>query len=171
MPQFQAGSKGRIFIPSSYSTGLRNLQVVANLIFEFQLNEVSDYQLTLDSTAIDTFLSVRSISAIKDKSGLRYTIDTLKGGATPRLRDEVRVNYIAKNFSDGVILDQGTSVSFPLLNLILGWQIGLQKMPEGSTFTFYLPSSLAYGAYGNAATIKGNTILIFNVKLLAVTRH
>ncbi len=162
LPEFQAGSKGRIFIPSLYSGS-------GNLIFEFQLTEVKDYQLKLDTTAIDTYLKMNSISAWDDISGLRYTIDAPGVGSKPQLTDDVLVNYTAKNFSDGSILDQGTSVSFNLSSLLLGWQIGLQKMQEGTTCTFYVPSSLGYGPYGNGTLIKANANLIFNVTLLKVT--
>jgi len=171
LPEFQAGSKGRIFLPSFYSHGYGYLFSPSNLIYEFQLTEVKDYQLKFDTATIDTYLNIHSISAVKDKSGLRYSIDTLKTGVAPLLSDEVQVNYVAKNLSDGSTLDQGTSVTFPVSGLILGWQIGLQKMQEGSTFSFYVLSSLAYGPNGNGGMIKANTNLIFNVKLLKVIHH
>jgi len=171
LPQFQAGSKGRIFIPSFYCHGLNYYSGATNLVYEFQLKEVKDIQLKYDTSAIDTYLNVHSIIALKDKSGLRYTIDTLKVGATPSMMDDVQVNYVAKNLADGSTVDQGTAVTFPLSGLILGWQIGLQKMQEGSTFTFYSPSSLCYGPYGNGTTIKANTNLVFNVTMLKIIRH
>jgi len=165
LPQFQAGSKGRIFIPSFYGGGN------ANLIFEFHLTDVKDYQLKLDVAAIDSYMSMHSINAVSDISGLRFTVDTLVTGGSVQLEDDVQINYTAKNFSDGSVVDKGTSISFQSSGLILGLQIGLQKMPSGSTFTFYLPSSLAYGPYGNGRSIQPNTNLVFNVKLLKVTHH
>jgi len=165
LPQFQAGSKGRIFIPSFYGDGS------ANLIFEFHLTEVKDYQLKLDVAAIDSYISMHSINALSDMSGLRFTVDTLITGGRAYLEDDVQINYTAKNFSDGSVVDKGTSISFRSSDLILGLQIGLQKMPAGSTFTFYLPSSLAYGPFGNGRNIQPNTNLVFNVKLLKVTNH
>ena len=55
--------------------------------------------------------------------------------------------------------------------MILGLQIGLQKMQEGSTCTFYVPSSLAYGPYGNGTSIKANQIMIFTIQLQKVTHR
>jgi len=165
LQQVQSGSKGRLFMPSYYSGGS------SNLIFEFKLTEVKDYQLKLDTIAIDSYLNLHGINAVKDPSGLRFTVDTLRAGTNAFLIDDIQVNYTAKNLSDGSIVDQGTSISFNLSGLILGWQIGLQKMPQGSTFTFYLPSSLAYGPKGSGKTIKANANLIFSVKLLKVVHH
>jgi len=165
LQQFQSGSKGRLFMPSYYSGG------GSNVIFEFKLTDVKDHQLKLDTIAIDSYLNQHGINAVKDASGLRFTVDTLRVGTNPYLVDDIQVNYTAKNLSDGSIVDQGTSISFNLSGLILGWQIGLQKMPQGSTFTFYLPSSLAYGPKGSGKTIKANANLIFSVKLLKVIHH
>jgi len=167
LPEFQAGSKGRIFISSIYTP------TNSNWIFQFHLTDVKDYQLKLDNAIIDDYLSAHSINAIRDASGLRFTVDTLRTGSKVNLADEVLVNYTAKTLSNGAVVDQGNSVSFFVsnLNLILGWRIGLQKMPEGSTFTFYMPSRLAYGADGNGTTIKPNANLIFTIKVLKVTHH
>jgi FKBP-type peptidyl-prolyl cis-trans isomerase len=164
LPEFPAGSKGRIFLPSDY-TG------TSNWIFQFQLTDVKDYQLKIDNAIIDNYLSAHSINAVRDASGLRFTVDSLKTGSKVFLTDEVQVNYTAKNLSDGTIVDQGNSASFWVSNLILGWRIGLQRMPEGSVFTFYVPSSLAYGSIGNGTSIKPNANLIFTVKLSKVTHH
>ena len=162
--EFQSGSKGTIFLPSDYTTN-------GNWIFQFQLTDVKDYQLKLDNTIIDNYLSAHSINnAVRDASGLRYTMDSLKVGSNVTLRDEVLVNYTAKTMSDGIIIDHGNSVRLQLSNIILGWRIGLRKMTEGSTFTLYVPSSLAYGS-GSTSSIKPNSNLIFNITLLKVIHH
>ncbi len=171
LPQFSVGSKGRIFIPSFYTDGFNILMSNSNVVFEFQLFDVKDHQLQSDTSSIATYLRIHSIKAEKDISGLRYTIDTLKAGARPSLTDEVQCNYTAKSFSDGTILDQGSSVTFSVASLILGWQIGLQKMQEGSTATFYVPSSLAYGPDGNGTLIKANQIMTFTIQLQKVIHH
>jgi FKBP-type peptidyl-prolyl cis-trans isomerase len=166
LTEFQAGSKGRIFLPSAYTRR-------DNWIFQFQLADVKDYQLKIDNAIIDSYLSTHSINAVRDASGLRYTIDTLKTGNKVFFNDEVLVNYVAKNLSNDATVDSGNSVFFQVssLNLILGWRIALQKMQEGSSFTFYIPSRLAYGAQGNGNSIKPNTNLIFSIKVLKVIHH
>jgi FKBP-type peptidyl-prolyl cis-trans isomerase len=164
LPLFPAGSKGRMFIPSYYTGS-------SNWIFQFQLTDVKDHQLSLDIVTIDNYLSQHSITAVKDGSGLRYTVDSLKLGASPGLSDDIQINYTAKNLADGSVVDQGSAVTFPLSGLILGLQIGIQKINEGSTCTFYLPSSLGYGPRSAGKTIKANENLIFNIKLLKIIHH
>jgi len=166
LTEFQMGSKGRIFLPAAY-TGRDNW------IFQFQLSDVKDHQLKIDNAIIDNYLSTHSKNAISDASGLRYTIDTLKTGSKVFLTDAVQVDYTAKNLSDGSTVDEGKAMSLVVSNpnLVLGLRIGLQKMPVGSTFTFYLPSSLAYGSTGNGTSIKPNANLIFTIKLIKVIHH
>ena len=174
LPEFAMGSIGRIFIPSYYGYGSIAQGIVpanSNLIFEFTLNDVKDHQLKLDTATIDAYLNAHSINALKDVSGLRYTIDTLKAGAIPNLTDDIQVTYTARNLADGSIVDQGTSVTFQLSSLILGWQIGIQKMEAGSTATLYIPSSLAYGPSDTGGIIKAKENLIFNIHLLKVIHH
>jgi FKBP-type peptidyl-prolyl cis-trans isomerase len=171
LPQFPVGSKGRIFVPSFFTNGYGVLYATASVIVQFHLVGVSDYQLRLDTTTINTYLKKNSILTSRDESGLRYKTDTIGTGDLPLLKDDVTVNYVAKNLADSTVVDQEKGITFHLTSLILGWQIGLQKMREGSSYTFYLPSSLCYGPNGNGTTIKGKTNLIFNVKLLKVTHR
>jgi len=72
---------------------------------------------------------------------------------------------------DGTIFDSsydsGDTVSFPLSGVIPGWTEGLQLMPVGSTYMFYIPSNLAYGSRATGP-IPANSTLIFKVELLEV---
>ncbi len=174
MPQFQKGSKGRIFLPSSLGYGnVANGNIPANSVldFEFQLVDVKDHQLMMDTTAIGTYLRTNAINAFKDPSGLRYTIQSLGSGGVPALTNRVQVTYKAKVLSNDVtVVDQGNSVVFQLSSLILGWQIGLSIVPVGSTITLYVPSSLAYGPRGSGTSIKGNQNMIFNIQFLGISQ-
>ena len=58
---------------------------------------------------------------------------------------------------------------FPLGGVIKGWTEGLQLMPVGSKYEFYIPSELAYGANG-PQTIGPNQTLIFEVELLEIVK-
>ena len=104
-------------------------------------------------------------------SGLQYEIIFQGSGALPSPRDMVEVHYEG-TFLDGTVFDSSYQrfepVVFPLDQVIPGWTEGIQLMPVGSTYIFYVPSSLAYGEQGAGNTIPPNATLIFRVELLDI---
>ena len=64
-------------------------------------------------------------------------------------------------------VDRGQPATFPLSGVIKGWTEGLQLMPVGSKFKFFIPPALAYGASA-PATIGPNQVLIFDVELINI---
>ncbi len=104
-------------------------------------------------------------------SGLQYEVLTMGTGSKPKASDKVKVNYEGK-LLDGTVFDssykRGQPISFPLNGVIKGWTEGVQLMPVGSKFRFFIPSALAYGENGAGATIAPNSTLIFEVELLAI---
>jgi FKBP-type peptidyl-prolyl cis-trans isomerase FkpA len=129
---------------------------------------VDQAQLQKDITAIDAYLTSKSIVAIKDVSGLRYVISTVGDDSKPCLESQVKVNYTGKLLTTGVIFDssKGTAVTFPLSNLILGWQIGFPNFGKGTKATLYIPSVFAYGKNA-AGSIPANSNLIFDIELIS----
>ena len=63
---------------------------------------------------------------------------------------------------------RGEPISFPLGGVIKGWTEGLQLMPVGSTYRFFIPSDLGYGDRGAGANIPGGAALIFDVELIEI---
>ncbi|MDE6106909.1 MAG: FKBP-type peptidyl-prolyl cis-trans isomerase, partial [Bacteroidales bacterium] len=57
--------------------------------------------------------------------------------------------------------------SFPLNAVIKGWTEGLQLMPVGSKFTFYIPAELGYGDRA-VSTIPAGSTLVFDVELIEI---
>jgi len=105
-------------------------------------------------------------------TGLQFKVITLGDGAKPKASDKVKVHYKG-TLIDGTKFDssydRGTPAEFPLANVIKGWTEGLQLMPVGSKFEFYIPAMLAYGQ--NAPqTIGPNQTLIFQVELLEIVK-
>ena len=62
---------------------------------------------------------------------------------------------------------RGQPISFALDRVIPGWTEGVQLMPVGSKFMFYIPPDLAYGPDGGGS-IGPNTTLIFQIELLGI---
>jgi FKBP-type peptidyl-prolyl cis-trans isomerase len=108
---------------------------------------------------------------IETQSGLQYKVIKESIGKKPVQTDTVEVHYHGK-LLDGTVFDssveRGKKITFPLKQVIQGWQEGLQLMSEGSKFEFYIPPHLAYGDKGAGDTIKGGSTLIFEVELFKV---
>lgn len=104
-------------------------------------------------------------------SGLQYTVIKEGEGAKPKATDTVKVHYKG-TLVDGKEFDssykRGEPISFPLNGVIKGWTEGLQLMPVGSTYRFFIPSELGYGDRGAGADIPGGAALIFDVELIEI---
>ncbi len=102
-------------------------------------------------------------------SGLQYKILSEGSGPKPDASNTVTVHYRG-TLIDGTEFDssyqRNEPTSFPLNGVIAGWTEGLQLMPEGSKWEFYIPSDLAYGPQGRPGAIGPNSTLIFEVELL-----
>ena len=106
---------------------------------------------------------------IETVSGLQYEVITMGTGAKPNATNTVTCHYHG-TLIDGTVFDssvqRGEPTSFPLNRVISGWTEGLQLMPAGSKFRFYLHPSLAYGDRQVSAQIGANSTLIFDVELI-----
>lgn len=106
-------------------------------------------------------------------SGLQYVVEKEGEGAQPTAEDEVTVHYTGK-LLDGTVFDssvnRGEPATFPLNRVIPGWTEGVQLMKEGSKFTFFIPSDLAYGPQGIPGAIPPHSTLIFDVELIKVVK-
>ena len=105
------------------------------------------------------------------ESGLQYKVVTLGTGPKPTATSKVTVKYKG-TLLDGTVFDStekqgGEPISFGLNQVIRGWTEGLQLMPIGSKFIFYIPSELAYGDQGAGGVIPGGATLIFEIELLS----
>ena len=103
-------------------------------------------------------------------SGLQYKVLEMGDGALPAATDKVTVHYRG-TLLNGEEFDssyaRGEPVSFALNQVIPGWTEGVQLMPVGSKFMFYIPSNLAYGPSGGGP-IGPNATLIFQVELMSI---
>ena len=104
------------------------------------------------------------------ESGLQYEVLTLGTGRKPNEKSTVTCHYHG-TLINGTVFDssvqRGQPASFPLNRVISGWTEGLQLMPEGSKFRFFLHPSLAYGDRQVSAQIGPNSTLIFDVELIS----
>ncbi|MBQ0073827.1 MAG: FKBP-type peptidyl-prolyl cis-trans isomerase [Prevotella sp.] len=105
-------------------------------------------------------------------SGLQYKVVTMGNGEKPTATDEVEVKYEGK-LIDGTIFDSSykrnpQTTKFKANQVIKGWTEGLQLMPVGSKFEFYIPQELGYGGRPSGQ-IPAFSTLIFTVELISIT--
>jgi len=103
-------------------------------------------------------------------SGLQYKVIVMGDGAKPGATDKVTVNYRGtllngEEFDSSYARNQ--PVTFQLDQVIPGWTEGVQLMPVGSKFMFFIPPNLAYGP-GGTGPIGPSATLIFEVELLGI---
>ncbi len=107
---------------------------------------------------------------IETESGLQYEVLILGSGAKPLPANDVTCHYHG-TVIDGTIFDssvqRGVPATFPLNMVIKGWTEGLQLMPTGSKFRFFIPPHLGYGERQVSAVIGANSTLIFDVELIS----
>ena len=146
---------------------LNNILILTLAILIFSCSKNKDYT-QIDEDIIQEYIADNNLDAVATGSGLYYVIETTGNGVFPDLSSVVTVAYTGK-LTDGIIFDQSSSVgiSFPLTNVIQGWQEGIPLFSEGGTGKLLIPSALGYG--NNAiGSIPANSVLIFDIELLDV---
>ena len=117
---------------------------------------------------LQTWVAANRPLAIQHPGGFYYEISTAgTGTVTPSVCSNVTVKY-AGYLTNGFKFDENTTgISFALGQLIVGWQRGIPLIKTAGSINLYLPPSLGYGSNASGP-IPANSILIFNIQLLAV---
>lgn len=174
--------------------GLENVATNFELIKQGFVNGMYDYDTQFDSRTAGEYIENtmtqikygEAIAAgkkfleenklkegvITTESGLQYEVIKMGKGAKPTATDKVKVHYHG-TLTDGTVfdssVDRGEPITFALNQVIPGWTEGVQLMPVGSKFRFYVPQELGYGAR-QAGSIPPYSTLIFEVELLGIEK-
>ncbi|MDX2048465.1 MAG: FKBP-type peptidyl-prolyl cis-trans isomerase [Chitinophagaceae bacterium] len=129
--------------------------------------------------ALEAYLSGQGITNTTKHSGsFYYKVQTQGIGNSAGLCNQIVIKYKG-SLTNGNVFDQTPNTPgsdtrvFILGELIPGWKKGIPLIQQGGKITLYLPPSLGYGASdikdnsGNVV-IPGNSILIFEVELVAI---
>ena len=100
------------------------------------------------------------------------TKDIIVGtGAEALPTSTMTVHYTLMTWSNGALIESswnsGTPATFPLANVIIGWQQGIPGMKVGGRRLLVIPPDLGYGAQGGGP-IGPNETLIFVVDAIGV---
>lgn len=105
-------------------------------------------------------------------SGLQYEVIKEGTGIRPTATDTFVAHYrgtLLNGTEFDASYNRNEPLRMPVQQVIKGWVEGLQLMPVGSHYKFWIPYNLAYGAYDNGP-IPGGSTLVFDVELLDVKK-
>ena len=136
------------------------------------------FKMNQDKSAENLKAGLEFLAANKSKtgiielpSGLQYEIIKQGTGAKPTEFNKVTCHYHG-TLINGTVFDssvqRGKPAEFPLNQVIKGWTEGVQLMPTGSKWRFFIPPHLGYGDRQVGPTIGPNSALIFEVELLSI---
>ncbi|WP_029272711.1 FKBP-type peptidyl-prolyl cis-trans isomerase [Flavobacterium sp. KJJ] len=127
----------------------------------------TDYTVENEKEITD-YIAKNNLTAKRTDSGLYYVINEPGTGAQPTSTSTVTVAYKGY-YSSGKVFDQSTAqgLTFGLNQVIKGWTEGIPYFKVGGSGILLVPSHLGYGPYDYSG-IPGGSVLIFDVKLLAV---
>ena len=123
-----------------------------------------DDQRDIDQQLIEDFILEHGYDADSTSSGLYYVIDEPGSADHPTIDDEVTVNYLGF-LLNGDVFDQNVNVTFPLNQVIAGWQEGIPLFGKGGKGLLIIPSHLGYGDRALSG-IPANSVLVFEIHLL-----
>jgi FKBP-type peptidyl-prolyl cis-trans isomerase FkpA len=131
-------------------------------------------QKGIDNKMIQDFILANKIPAIATKSGLYYYISKKGNGAAATPGSTVSVNYVGKLLNgtefDSSVGKDPLEFQVGVGMVIPGWDEGLQLLNAGSKAMFIIPSTLGYGPMQAGDKIPANSVLLFEVELLKVTK-
>jgi FKBP-type peptidyl-prolyl cis-trans isomerase len=108
------------------------------------------------------FCNNNGINYTVHPSGILYEIITPGDTARPNLCTSLTMTYAGKLMT-GIQFDAGT-ITYPLKDLIVGWQIAVPLIGKGGKIKMVIPSSLAYGA-NPPPSIPPNAPLFFQMSI------
>ena len=128
-----------------------------------------------------------ALPTVSDNAGAKPTISKPEGTAPTTLvtkdiiegsgpaavaTSTMTVHYTLLTWSKGEAVesswDSGSPATFPLANVIAGWQQGIPGMKVGGRRLLVIPSDLGYGAQGAGDAIGPNETLVFVVDVIGI---
>lgn len=135
-------------------------------------NADSASQAAKDKAMIFEAVTRKQLDTTGSVEGVYYQILKEGTGDYVAVSDTVTVKYKGSLLKDGSIFDQTRDrpATFPLKRLIKGWQLAVPKCKVGGTIRIIIPSGLAYTIRSRSKAIPPNSVLVFDIEVLAVKK-
>jgi FKBP-type peptidyl-prolyl cis-trans isomerase len=163
-----AGAAALFFLIASLAT---SVAVIYTLVSQSKNKKTADPTTAASQTKEDPLVGTKlaNFEPGAPVTALQITDTKVGDGAEAKATSTVSVLYTGALAKDGVIFESSgqTPVSFPVNQVIKGWQDGVPGMKVGGTRRLIIPASDAYGANANAK-IPANSDLVFDITLLSV---
>ncbi|WP_443945883.1 FKBP-type peptidyl-prolyl cis-trans isomerase [Pedobacter sp. AW1-32] len=175
------GAKVRMLIPSYLAfgkNGSTTYNIPSNAVLDTYVTTYStNKQWQIDDQRIQTYLTSKGLSAVKDASRIYYINNTPGTGADVITQSSTVVYKYTARFLDGTVFDSSTdgTYSTTLASVIVGWQKIIPNYKAGAKFRIFIPSDLGYGTGGSvnsttgATVVPANAVLDFDIEIVSVT--
>lgn len=126
-------------------------------------------QLLKEVKAIDEYLANSPFYVAYDGNGSRIEVEQFGDGPPPHAKQTVVVEYTARLFPEGTVVEEGT-INDKIENIEgTGFRRGVASILKGSEVNLFVPSDYAYGSKGTDL-VPPNKTLVYNVRLVDVIR-
>jgi FKBP-type peptidyl-prolyl cis-trans isomerase FkpA len=141
--------------------------IAVTLMFSVGCKKIEqEATLPAEDALIRNYLSTNKIEATKDKSGVYYQIMEPGAGDPVVYTSTVTVNYKG-SLLNGQQFDDVANKDFLFINVMQGWQVGINKIRPGGRIKLFVPSSLGYGQYVPKPEVPANSVLVYDLELVA----
>ena len=149
---------------------MKQIVLILLSLFLFSCGSNQNIQLLKKNSDLKIlkYINANQLKAKKTKSGLYYIINKNGKGQKPK-KNATITSYYRGSFLNGKVFQQTDfrGTTFKLEEVIAGWKEGFSHLKLGAEAIFIIPPHLAYGSKGSNQ-IPGETILVFEVKLLSI---
>jgi len=122
----------------------------------------------INDDEILAYLDEHGLEAEKTESGIYYLITDEGGRKKPTLKSKVTCHYrgyLTNGNTFDSSFDRGKPSTFPLRQVIAGWQEGIPLFGKGGKGSLFIPSRHAYVS-NPPGVIPADAVLIFDIELI-----
>jgi Domain of unknown function (DUF3472)/Domain of unknown function (DUF5077)/FKBP-type peptidyl-prolyl cis-trans isomerase len=156
---------------ANYGDTFSRKAIAQSPVINYYNNSDSLVQAVAEKQIIVNAIAAGKEDTTGSKGGLYYKIIKEGTGNNILLSDTV-VAFYKGALLNGEVFDETKDkpATFPLNRLIKGWQIGVPLCKVGSKIRLIIPSGLAYSIRTRSPKIPPNSILVFDIEIVAARK-